>query len=82
MCAGSEVHIRKRCVRVCVRVVPERPLCIERCGRRRLVEGAVRAPSAARSGRDRRAHCIPVLRGARTRRARHHNAEEVRGHVI
>ena len=76
------MRVCERRVRVRVRVVPERAVRVERSGLGRLVEATGGASRAARRRRHRRAHCIPLLRGARARRARHHYAQEVRGHLI
>jgi hypothetical protein len=76
------VRVCERRVRVRVRVVPEWAVSAERSGLGRMVEATGGAPRAARRRRHRRAHCIPLLRGARSRRARHHYAQEVRSHLI
>ena len=71
------MRVRVRCFRVPVHVVFERPVGVERSGLLRLVEATGGAPSAPRSRRHRRAYCIPLLRGTRPRRPRHHYAKEV-----
>ena len=76
------MRVCERRVRVRVCVVPQWALRVELSRLGRLVEAAVGAPRAARRRCHCRTQCIPLLRGACARRARHHYAQEVRGHLM